>query len=235
MKRQIDVCLTPELVHLQPLDEKLVVVVDIFRATSCMVAGLSTGVRSIVPVATVEECLSFREKGYLCAGERGGEKIPEFDIGNSPFEYMGEKAKDRDIAVSTTNGTLAISRSADASEIIIAGFLNLSATVSYLKNSSKNVVVHCAGWKGTFNLEDTTFAGALIELLQDSHEYNTDAAFMARSLWQQGNGDLYTFLLKSAHAKRLQKFGIEKDLEYCCKTDEFDKVIAYNKGQLSIH
>lgn len=232
--KKIDVCLTPELVHLHDLKEKLVVVTDIFRATSCMVAGLSTGVRSIAPVATVEECLAYREKGFLCAGERGGQKIPEFDLGNSPFEYMDEQVRGREIAVSTTNGTMAISRSGDASELLIGSFLNLSATADYVRNSSRDVIIHCAGWKGTFNLEDTSFAGAIIDLLQETHAYNSDAAFMARSLWLQGRDALYPFLLNSAHAERLRKFGIENDLEFCCKTDEFKTIVTYDEGQLSI-
>ena len=221
ISKEIDVCLTPELVHLNDLKGKLVVVVDIFRATSCMVSGLANGVRSITPVATVEECLAYREHGHICAGERGGKKIPEFDIGNSPFEYMDEAYRGKDIAVSTTNGTLAIKKSADATEIIIGSFLNLSAIADYVKNSQKDVVIHCAGWKGTFNLEDTTFAGALIDRVSDSYLFKSDASFMAYSLWNQAKSDLYQFLLKSAHAERLRKFGIENDLKFCSQIDQF--------------
>lgn len=234
MRKEIDVCLTPELVHLSDLSNKLVVVVDIFRATSCMVSGLASGVKSITPVATVEECLSYRPQGHICAGERGGKKIPEFDIGNSPFEYMDDQTRGRNIAVSTTNGTLAIKKSADATEIVIGSFLNLSAIVDYVINSEMDVVIHCAGWKGTFNLEDTTFAGALIDRVSEKYHFKTDASFMAVSLWHQANSDLYQFLLKSAHAERLKKFGIEKDLKFCSELDHFNIVPILKDRQITV-
>ena len=229
-KKKIDVCLTPELVHLSDLKGKLVVVVDIFRATSCMVSGLATGINHIIPVAKVEECLAYRPQGYLLAGERGGQKLEEFDMGNSPYEYMDASRKGRSVAVTTTNGTLAIKKSEDAAEIIIGSFLNLSSIVNYVQASPLDVVVHCAGWKGTFNLEDTTFAGAMIERLAETHAFDTDAAFMSQLLWQRGKQDLSEFLLQSAHAHRLQKFGITKDLQFCSTIDEFD-VLPVLKGE----
>lgn len=235
MDREIDVCLTPELVHLLNLENKLVVVVDIFRATSCMISGLATGVKSITPVATVEECLSYRNLGYICAGERGGEKIPEFDIGNSPFEYMDEGVGGRDIAVTTTNGTLAIKRSSGAEEIIIGSFLNLSATVDYIRNSELDIIVHCAGWKGSFNLEDTVFAGAVIDCLTGTHRFRSDAAFMAANLWNQANVNLNSFLMQSAHAERLKKFGVEKDLKFCSEIDEFSIIPILEGNKITVH
>ena len=81
------------------------VVIDVLRATSCMVAGLGSGVKSIKPVATIDECLALGERGYIMAGERGGEKIEAFDMGNSPFDYMRPEMKGQKIAATTTNGT----------------------------------------------------------------------------------------------------------------------------------
>ncbi|MEO1256325.1 MAG: 2-phosphosulfolactate phosphatase, partial [Bacteroidota bacterium] len=34
--KTIEVCLTPDLIHQHDLNEKVVVVVDVFRATSCI-------------------------------------------------------------------------------------------------------------------------------------------------------------------------------------------------------
>ena len=50
----IEVCFTPELIHLHEVKSKLVVVVDIFRATSTMVAALANGVTEILPFADLE-------------------------------------------------------------------------------------------------------------------------------------------------------------------------------------
>ncbi|MEQ9302757.1 MAG: 2-phosphosulfolactate phosphatase, partial [Marinoscillum sp.] len=156
---QVEVCLTPDLIKQYTLEGKIVVVVDIFRATSCMVTGLAYGVKSIVPVATVDDCFEMGKKGLITAGERGGKKIDGFEIGNSPFDYMQEKFKGQTIAVTTTNGTKALLASLQAEEILIGAFLNLRAIANYISSSTKDVVIHCAGWKGTVNTEDTLFAG----------------------------------------------------------------------------
>ena len=86
--KSVDVCLTPELMHLYEVREKTVVVVDILRATSCMVTAFAHGAKSIMPVADLDECRGMKEKSFITSGERNGEKVNGFDKGNSPFEYM---------------------------------------------------------------------------------------------------------------------------------------------------
>src|SRR5690349_11875109 len=116
--KSIDVCLSPDLMHLYPVADRSVVVVDIFRATSCMVAALANGVASITPYASLNDCLAMKSNGYDTAGERDGKKVEGFDHGNSPFEYMVEEMKGRRLAFTTTNGTQAIAKSLGAREII---------------------------------------------------------------------------------------------------------------------
>jgi 2-phosphosulfolactate phosphatase len=228
---QVEVCLTPELIHQHDLKGKLVVVVDIFRATSCMVTGMSYPIRAIYPVETVEECTALGNQGMVMAGERGGKKIEHFDIGNSPFEYMQGKWKDRDIAVTTTNGTATIKKSEAAHEILIGAFLNLAATVNYIKKQKSDVLIHCAAWKGTPNLEDTLYAGALIHEL-DNVRTMGDSAQLALSLYLQHKSDLLGAAKKSGHAARLARFGITRDISFCIKKDVYDVVVAYLGGRL---
>jgi 2-phosphosulfolactate phosphatase len=104
--KTIDVCLTPELLHLHNIENSIVVVVDIFRATSCMTTAFANGVGSIIPVATIDECVAYQQQGYLAAAERDGKTPEGFDFDNSPFSYMVDKVKDATICVTTTNGTL---------------------------------------------------------------------------------------------------------------------------------
>jgi 2-phosphosulfolactate phosphatase len=228
---QVEVCLTPELIHQHDLTNKLVVVVDIFRATSCMITGMAHPIQAIYPVETVEECTELGRKGMVMAGERGGEKIAHFDIGNSPFEYMRPEWKGRDIAVSTTNGTLTIKKSEGAEEILIGAFLNLSATAQYIQRQSKEVLIHCAGWKGTPNLEDTLYAGALIEALEDTTLIG-DSALLAQALYLQNKSDLLAAARKSGHAARLAGFGITRDISFCIEEDNYQVVVRYEKGRL---
>src|SRR5688572_19988934 len=159
--RKIDVCLSPEMMHLYNVQDRTVVVVDILRATSCMTTAFAYGVSVIAPFSHLEDCLAMKPKGYFTAGERDGKKVDGFDFGNSPFEYMDKTLEGQKIAFTTTNGTLAIAKSDGAKEIVIGSFLNLSAVESHLRKNDHDILVLCAGWKGKVNLEDTLFAGAL--------------------------------------------------------------------------
>ena len=219
--KTIEVCLSPELIHHHNLESKIVVVVDIFRATSCIVTGLANGVSAIRPVAEVEECKTLGEQGYMTAGERGGIKVPEFDMGNSPFEYQSEKVKGKKIAISTTNGSQAIVKSAGAEEILIGAFLNLEAVSNHILQSKNDVIIHCSGWKGKVNLEDTLFAGALIDQCAEEMQALEDAALLAHQLYVGNHENLFGLARQSSHAERLAGFGIEKDLEFCMTVDEY--------------
>ena len=230
--KTIDVCVSPELMHLYTVSDRTVVVVDILRATSCMTTAFAHGIASITPFAKMEDCLAMKAKGYFTAGERDGKKVDGFDFGNSPFEYMDEKLKGQKIAFTTTNGTQAIAKSAGAHEIIIGSFLNLSAIVNYLSQTSDNILVVCAGWKGKVNLEDTLFAGAVVELLKDQFQPECDAPVAAQHLYNQAKHDLVDYLKDSSHVKRLAKLNIFKDIEYCLTPDQYSVVPVLKEGAL---
>ena len=194
--KNIDVCLTPDLLHLHKINNSIVVVTDIFRATSCMVTGFAYGVKSIIPVATVEECKNLQNMGYVAAAERNAEKVEGFDLDNSPFSYMDERLIGGKIAMTTTNGTLSISKAkTDAVKVIVGAFLNLAAVVNHLKNQPYDVLVLCAGWKGRPNLEDTLFAGAVVEALKDEYFVSEDSAILAMRTYQQAKDTCSHILL----------------------------------------
>ena len=229
---KIEVCYTPDLIHQFDVTDKTVVVIDVLRATSCMVAGLGSGVTSIKPVATVDECLAYGEKGYIMAGERGGQKIEAFDIGNSPFDYMKPEMKSRKICATTTNGTKAIELSKTSPEVVIGSFLNFSAVVDYLKKQERDILLFCAGWKGRFNLEDSLLAGAIIHELRKDADFDDDASTSAYYLYKSMKFDIHYFISRSNHASRLSSFGIMKDIEYCARIDEFDVLPRLVDGEL---
>lgn len=222
--KKIDVCLTPELLHLHDVDNTIVVVTDVFRATSCMVTAFAYGIESIIPVATVEECRDLQRQGYLAAAERNAQRVEGFELDNSPFSYMDERLRGASVAMTTTNGTLAITKSRSAVKVLVGSFLNLEAIVTYLKSQSYDVLVLCAGWKGRFNLEDTLFAGALVERLKDTYMMAEDSAIMACRIYGQGQPNLIQYLANSSHIRRLQRLGIQKDIAYCLQHDLYDVV-----------
>jgi len=224
MQKNLDVCLTPELLHLYPVEGRVVVVVDVLRATSCMTTAFAHGIKEIVPVKTVEECQSLKSQGFLAAAERNGEKQEGFEYGNSPFSYMSDEVKGKSLAMTTTNGTVAIKNAEKADEIIIGSFLNITAIKDYLNNQSKDVLVLCAGWKGRVNLEDTLFAGMLVEKLWNDFEVNHDGSLVAHSIYVNAGKDKLAFLNGCSHFRRLSKLNIQKDIEFCLKEDVYDVV-----------
>lgn len=218
-KLKIEVCLSPALLALHKLEESIVVVIDIFRATSSICYGIENGAEAIIPVSKVEECAAYHGTGYLLAAERDGEVVEGFDFGNSPFAYVPEKVAGRTVVLTTTNGTHAIQLSRNAKRIVIGSFFNLSALAEWLKEEQENVLLVCAGWKNNFNLEDTVFAGAVVNKLRSNDYILDDAAIAAEDLFKLAEPDLAGFLSKSSHSERLKKLGIEEDIAFCLNVD----------------
>src|SRR6476469_6236242 len=109
--KKLDVCFTPALLPQYELQNAIVVVIDIFRATSSICYGIANGAEAIIPVASVAECLSYQNHNYLLAAERDGKVVEGFDFGNSPFSYTADKVQGKTIVLTTTNGTFAIDES----------------------------------------------------------------------------------------------------------------------------
>jgi 2-phosphosulfolactate phosphatase len=155
MTNEINVCLTPALIPLFDVEDYVVVIIDIFRATTSICYGIENGAEAIIPVSQVEECIAYQQKhpDYLLAAERNGEVVEGFDFGNSPFSYTQDKVAGKTIVLTTTNGTHALHLSRKAKKVIIGSFLNLSAVCDWLKTQQDNILLVCAGWKNNFNLE----------------------------------------------------------------------------------
>ena len=224
--KKIDVCLSPDLIHLYDLAGQAVVVVDIFRATSCMVTAFAQGALEILPVEDVALCASYAAQGYLTAAERNGVTPAGFDFDNSPFSYQVDRVKGAKICVTTTNGTVALRRSAAAARVYVGAFLNIARVAEALRKWEGDVLIVCAGWKGKPNLEDTLFAGALIDLLHGEYAVADDAALMAWKQYNLASNDLLTAVKNSSHVNRLLGLGIEKDIAFCLETDRYS-VLPY--------
>ncbi|MCD0486817.1 2-phosphosulfolactate phosphatase [Pedobacter sp. MC2016-14] len=215
-KRTIEVCLTPALIDLYAIENSIVVVIDVLRATSSIVYGIDNGAKAIIPVAQVEECLNYSDKGYLLAAERNGEVVKGYDFGNSPFSYTKEKVAEKTIVLTTTNGTKALHLAQRrASQVVIGSFLNLQALCNWLKTQDQDVLLLCAGWKDQFNLEDTLFAGAVVRELRKDFSHFDDSSVAAEDLYNLAKDDLRAYLHKSSHSQRLADLNIEEDVKFC--------------------
>ncbi len=230
--KKLEVCLTPDLLSYYPPEGKVVVVIDIFRATTTMVAALANGVESITPVATLEECKSLQQQGYLAAAEREGKMPGGFDLGNSPLSHVQQDFSGRRLAMTTSNGTLAITKSKTADQIIIGAFINITAVVNYLQHQSNDILLLCAGWKGRVNMEDSLFAGAVAQALVQNTTIANDAAVMALHLYQNHQTNMEGFLKDGLHYHRLQRLGLAEDIAFCLKKDVYPLLPVFQEGVL---
>lgn len=235
---KLDVCLTPELLYQHgDLAGTAVVVVDVLRATSVMVTALAHGVTRIIPVSELDECRVLgRTHGHLTAAERDGRQAEGFDLGNSPFSYQSDAVRGRTLAMTTTNGTLAIRRALaqGATHVCAGAFLNLSAVAAWVQVHGGPALVVCAGWKGAVNLEDTLFAGALVQALAPDFRPASDAALAARHLWVAAAPNPFDFLQESSHVQRLANLdaGLRRDVQFCLETDHYAVVPEWRDGAL---
>ena len=236
-KRQIKVCLSPALFDLYSDRKSLIVVVDILRATSAMCAAFHNGVKTITPVSTVEEALEYKSKrDYIIAAERNGKKVSGFDYGNSPIQYVKSNIKDKNLVMTTTNGTRAINIAKKDHQVVIGSFLNITALVKWLNKQNKDVIILCAGWKDDFCLEDSLFAGILSQKLLDTKLFTcfNDSAYAAIELYINSKDDIFDFLSNSQHRKRLEHLNIISDIKFCLKNDLTDIIPVLKDDKLII-
>jgi 2-phosphosulfolactate phosphatase len=216
-KKKIEVCFSPSSYPEFRNDEAIVVIVDILRATSAIITAFMNGVKCIIPVATLEEALEYKQKGYLVAAERDGIVRDFADFGNSPYNFRKEIIEGRDIVYSTTNGTHCITLAHNSYKVLIGSYLNINAIANYVIKENHDLLIFCAGWKNKFSLEDSLFAGALAELVLKSNNFRTicDSTVASMDLWNIARKDLLDYIEKAAQRHRLKKNKLDDVIEYC--------------------
>jgi 2-phosphosulfolactate phosphatase len=228
----IEVCFSPALFDTLDAAGKIVVLVDILRATSTICTALYHGVKEIIPVASVEQARKYKAQGFMVAGERDGKVLDFADFGNSPNHFMGEELQGRSIVYTTTNGTAAIQMAEGCRQLVIGSYLNHKVLVDWLLSQDSDVIILCSGWKNKFNLEDTLFAGALCRPLLADRRFATicDAALASVDLWKAAEGRILEYIEKAAHRERLRKLGLDDVLGYC-HTFDAAPVVPVLKGK----
>jgi 2-phosphosulfolactate phosphatase len=231
---KIETCFSPSLLHLYDIKDSIVVIIDVFRATSTIAAALHNGAAEIIPVDSVAKCIELGAQmpNSLTAGERDGKVAEGLQHGNSPLEYPRDFIENKSLVLTTTNGTRLLHMCSDANEIITGSFLNLGAVCDYLVSQKKNVLLACASWKDRYNLEDSLFAGAVYDAIGPHFEMNCDSTRAATHLYKAAKNDLYGFIQDSSHFLRLSKFGLQYDMEYCCKINEHNVLVKLVEDKL---
>ncbi|MFT4015608.1 MAG: 2-phosphosulfolactate phosphatase [Agriterribacter sp.] len=231
--------LSPAFLNLYDIDNAIVVIIDVLRATSTIPTALYNGATCVMPVDSVERCIELgKATNGITAGEREGKVIEGLQHGNSPFEYYPEFIKDKVLVLTTTNGTklLHMALERGAKNIITGSFANLSAVVDYLISQKQNVILACAAWKNKINIEDTLFAGAVINKVKAHFDINCDSSVIADALYNEAKDDLYAFIKnkKASHYIRLSGYGLEKDIQHCLIPDTANILPLYGDGKLCI-
>ncbi len=221
----IDVALNPAEIALLPqrdLSATTCVVFDILRATSSMITALQHGAKEIHPVRTIEEALALKTRipEAVLGGERHGELIPGFDVGNAPHEYTAMSG--RAIITTTTNGTIALRSCEGARRVLVGALLNLDAVAEELRDErSEHVLLVCAGTFADFALEDAYATGALIAQLAQPRL--TDAAQAALAVAQRFPSPLDA-LQAARNGVALAEKGRGAEVEWCARRSVFNVV-----------
>jgi 2-phosphosulfolactate phosphatase len=228
---KVEVILHAGLLDGYDFEGKEAVVIDAFRATSVIVEGLCNGAKSIIPVESVAEAMALKSANpaLILGGERDGVLIEGFDLDNSPLSYSLENVKNKEIALTTTNGTRAMKGVTGAAAVYLGAFLNVSAVANKVSNA-KNLVIVCSGSENTVSLEDSLCAGAIIYYLESltSIEWS-DTAYMLKTLYKDERNDLAVFLSKGEHYKELVSKGFENDVQFCLQLSK-RSVVPYYDG-----
>lgn len=240
---KVDIIISASDIKKEKLKEKVVVVIDVLRATSVMVTALNNGCTEVIPAREIEEALEIvgneREK-YILGGERNALKIEGFDFSNSPLDYTRENVEGRTLVMTTSNGTKAIKNSEGAEHIFIAAMINGKAVAEKLTKLNKDVIFVNAGTAGEFSIDDFLTSGYIINCLKHiAKEENseelvlTDIATTSHYIYEN-NEDLFGFVKYATHYNRIKELGLQEDLKYCLTKDIVHIVPEYKDNKIKV-
>jgi 2-phosphosulfolactate phosphatase len=226
----VDVVLTADAVVPARLAGATVLVVDVLRASTTIIAALAAGGAAVTPVADpVEARRRAGANGALLAGERRGEPIAGFDLGNSPLEFTRERVGGRAVVLTTSNGTRALLAAREASAIGIAAFVNLTAAADWAVAEERDLVVVCAGERGRRSLEDHVCAGLLVEGVRARAPgaSASPAALAAVAEGRRYGREVARLAVDAPWARKLEASGRGADVTACLALDTTSLVPRY--------
>jgi 2-phosphosulfolactate phosphatase len=233
---QLDVLLLPAELPARPRPERVAAVVDVIRATTSIVAACRHGARAVFPAASTAEAeaLAADRPAALLAGERGGARIPGFAAGNSPREFTRDLVRERDLILTTSNGTRTLRAVGAGRRVAIAAFLNRTAVGRWLARQQEDGLIVCSGYEGIFSLEDAVCAGSIVEAAAQGGDVTLgDGAQACRVLWEQCGGDLPRLLQESGWGRQVIARGFGADLAVCAELDVTEVLPVMEEGRIA--
>jgi 2-phosphosulfolactate phosphatase len=220
----------------QRLPGKVVLVVDVLFATTTIAAALANGASEVVPMTDGESARAEAARrpagSYVLAGERDADTLPGFSH-PLPLALSPDAVAGRALVLSTTNGSVAIHRSAAASRVYAAALVNGEAVVRHLEGSlrGETVLVVCAGSAGALNLEDFYGAGHLVSLLAREGRHDlSDAALAAQALHDRN--DALECLSRSRIGRLMRERGLEREVAFAARKGRLDVVPVLRDGRM---
>jgi 2-phosphosulfolactate phosphatase len=229
----LEVVFTPAELGGSSVGSRTAVVIDVLRSTSTIVEALASGAHAVVPVDSVELAVSKlqeigRDLAILC-GERDGQRIEGFHLGNSPLEFTAENVAGKTLVMTTTNGSRALTIGSTAERCLVGSYLNVSAVARAAAEDGNDVLLLCAGREGRFALEDALCAGSIanrIGAVRGKRMKTNDAARMSMLLARRWEGSLVKRLFRTAAGRHLIDLGRLAEIDYCAQLDLRSEVPA---------
>ncbi len=235
-----------ELAFVQTSVEDIYIVIDVMRATTTITVMFDQGARQVLAAQTLEQALEAGRKlpGRLLCGERHTKTPPGFDYGNSPALFSQLDLKERELILTTSNGTRALFACPPQSTILAGCFYNASAVtaraLALAEERGSDIAIVCAAEYGYFALEDTACAGYLaLELLRQHPSLTIhDSAYGAITVHE--NYPANVLIERAQSARDLIAVGQQRDLDFCLKQNGSNSVpvvegVEEQTGLLKLH
>ncbi len=214
-----------------------VVVIDVLRASTTIIAALESGAERVIPIAEIEAASrlvrpSERDKKLL-AGERKCCPVPGFDLCNSPGDFTPACVRGKTVVFTTTNGTRALAAAAKAPRVLVGALTNISAVTAAVRGEEELAVL-CCGSEGGIASEDLLCGGMLVAGLGEAASPGSlgDAAHLALLVAERYGGSPEPFLRSTDHGRRLLELGFERDIVFAARVGVSDCVPALTGGAI---
>ena len=239
---RLDVFFTPTQVKPGDTTGRLVIIVDVLRASTTVATALGNGARTVLPLEGADEVIvrsnEFARSQIILAGEQKMQPIAGFDLGNSPQDFTKAAVEGKTILITTTNGTRALLGVQGARDIVIASYVNFTAVLTMMKvaaSSNTDIAIICAGEEGSFTLEDAACAGRYVRAIPkraDSVQVN-DAASASVLIEKKYGDNIAKVFKESNHGKELEEAGFGDDLAAAAEVDSYPVVPIYQERQIT--
>jgi 2-phosphosulfolactate phosphatase len=241
---RLDVWFSPLGLTPGEVQGRTVLVIDILRAGTAMCAALHHGARAVLPVASTEEALRLAQtlgsEDVLLAGERNCVRIAGFALGNSPLEMTPEVVRNKNIIMTTTNGTPALFATQGAQAVYPAVAANLTSAgrrAAEVWARDHDLLILCAGRENRFSLDDAYCAGRLVLEALGGHKRRkglNDAALASLDLVRRYGTRFERPLRFSRAGQDLAALGFDHDVDDASRIDAYPALLNYHERRVTV-